>query len=169
MFDDYGNFNQDFGQDFNQSFGGQQGYDNYNNFNAQGYSGFNGMQSMPYMQAPQAMQDPSMAGQHIQVGINPINISFNKQGEMKTPAASNQIIRAFIANQLNMPVALIDFVQVSEPFAGRGTLKHACKFNLLGIEEMPISQLQFFDKAVIDIAYCPNCLKVIYYFEKLSY
>ena len=124
---------------------------------------------MPYQQTPQAVQNPYMAGQSFQMGVNPLNISFNKQGEMKTPAASDGVIRAFLANNLNMPVAILDFVRVSEPFASRGTIKHACKFNLLNIEEIVVSQLYYFDKAAIDVAYCPNCLKVIYYFEKLSY
>lgn len=87
--------------------------------------------------------------------------------EMSTPSATLNNIKAFIATSLNMSLEVLEFVKMSEPFANNGEeARHACPVSLLAVEHYKVMQLDYFNKATIDIGYCPNCCKVIYYVEK---
>lgn len=93
---------------------------------------------------------------------------YAETGEMyKTPTASTSNIQQFIAMSLGIDVALLEFVKLTEPFADTESAPpHACVFSLVALETYHTSRISFFDKATIDVAYCPHCLKVLYYVEK---
>ena len=104
---------------------------------------------------------------------NPYGLSINARGELKIPAATTQNVCQFIyqallqAQRVNVPFEMLEFVKITEPFASQGNVRHACKFNMLQLDELAPTQIQYFDKATIEFAYCPNCYRVVYYLDKL--
>ena len=91
-----------------------------------------------------------------------------QEQSFKVPAPTARNIQGYLSMQLQIPVNLLEFVVLTEPFYSEGKIRHACKFSLLQIEHLQCSQLQYFDKASLDVAFCPNCLKVYYYIEKYN-
>ena len=87
------------------------------------------------------------------------------QGGMRTPPPTATNLQAYIATQLQVPVNLIRFQVLTEPI-NTDSVKHACLFSLLELSKLEVRQLQYFDKASIQYAYCPNCFSVRYYAEK---
>ena len=87
------------------------------------------------------------------------------QGGMKTPPPTAANLQAYIATQLQVPVNLLRFQVLTEPI-NTDSVKHACLFSLLELSKLEVRQLQYFDKASIQYAYCPNCFSVRYYVEK---
>lgn len=136
------------------------------------------MQAMQRFQ-PQGHMQPvytDMQAMQMQaLGIqNPYGLSINSRGELRIPAATTQNVCQFIyqalinAKRVAVPFEMLEFIRLSEPIASQGTLRHACKFNMLQLDELNITQLQYFDKATIEFAYCSNCFRVIYYLEKVG-
>lgn len=87
------------------------------------------------------------------------------QGGMRTPPPTAANLQAYIATQLQVPVQLLRFQVLTEPI-NTDLVKHACLFSLLELNKLEVRQLQYFDKASIQYAYCPNCFFVRYYVEK---
>ena len=87
------------------------------------------------------------------------------QGGMRTPPPTAANLQGFIAAQLQVPVNLLCFQVLTEPI-NSDLVKHACLFSLLELSKLEVRQLQYFDKATIQYAYCPNCFSVRYYVEK---
>ena len=140
---------------YNQGIMGGSGIPDYN-FNGQvGYNqGCFGSQNMM-----------NANGSYTAEGLTNI---FNQSG-IRVPPPTSSNIQAYIANQLQVPLNLLKFTVLDEPLSNSGIIRHACKFSLLELSKLEIQQLQYFDKASIEYAYCPNCFSIRYYVEKYSY
>ena len=93
-------------------------------------------------------------------------IMCNMQTGTKAPSPTNPNVQMYISLLLNVPLELLDFTALSEPFEDQQSLRHACKMSLLQLESMPVTTVPFYDSARVTFADCPNCYKVVYYIEK---
>lgn len=87
----------------------------------------------------------------------------------QSPPVNTNNIKEYIAMTLSVSLDVAEFVKMSEPFANNGSeARHACPVSLLAIESYKLMQLDYYGKATIDVGYCPNCCKIIYYVEKYA-